>query len=296
MIKIYNRSTGEYEVENVAGGKILDLLYGCKAGNLGLELLIKRKFYSSLMGVICNSRFSKGMIKNFIKKFDIDMSLYKGEVQNFKNFNQFFIREMKEKADNYSSAECDILLSPGDGRLKAWSEIDTNKLIQVKSFSYTLKELLVNNSLSSKYEKGTCLILRLAPIDYHRFHFIDEGICSETIKVKGSYYSVNPVALEKISNVFCKNKREYSILHSKNFGDILYVEVGATSVGSIVQTYTPDCAVLRGDEKGYFKFGGSTVILFFEKGAVSIDKEILMQTELGFETKVLAGEPIGKKG
>jgi len=292
MIKVYNRNTGQYEVEEVAGKKMLDFIYGNKIGHMSLELLLKRKFYSSLMGLVCNTRFSKSMIRGFIEKFHIDMSICKDNIQDYKNFNQFFIRSLIKEARPFSE-KFDILPSPGDGRLKAWVNIDINKLVQIKGFSYSLKELLVNNDLASKYEKGTCIILRLAPVDYHRFHFIDSGKCSSSKKIKGSYYSVNPVALESMENLYCKNKREYSIFKSENFGDVLYIEVGATSVGTIAQTYIPGKKVCRGDEKGYFKFGGSTVILFFTKDAVKIDDEILMQTEIGYETRVLAGESIG---
>ena len=148
---------------------------------------------------------------------------------------------------------------------------------------------------AEKYAGGVCLILRLCPTDYHRFHFIDNGIPSETINIKGSYYSVNPVALDKIPKLFCQNKREYSIFHSENFGDILHIEVGASCVGTIIQSYTPNKEITKGDEKGYFKFGGSTTILFFEKNTVVIDKDILEQTSLGFECKVNLGDKIGHK-
>jgi phosphatidylserine decarboxylase len=103
------------------------------------------------------------------------------------------------------------------------------------------------------------------------------------------------VALKKVENLFCQNKREWSVFHSDNFGDVLYVEVGATCVGSIIQTYEPGRRVNKGDEKGYFKFGGSTVILFFEPDKIKIDNDIIEQTNLGYETYVLMGEKIGEK-
>ena len=139
------------------------------------------------------------------------------------------------------------------------------------------------------------MVLRLAPTDYHRFHFIDNGICDVSQKIKGDYYSVNPAALKKIPELFCKNKRELSLFHSQNFGDVLYIEVGATCVGSIIQTYFPKKNILKGSEKGYFKFGGSTIILFFEKEKVIFDSDLIEQTEKGYETKVMLGEKIGIK-
>lgn len=292
MIKIYNRKTNQYDVEKVAGGKLLDALYSTKAGSLGLELLVKRKIYSALTGLFCDLRLSKMSIPKFAKNFSIDTNECVNNLEDFSSFNDFFARKLKTTARSYDYPE-DRLLSPGDGRLQAWENIDYKNIIQVKGMSYSLGELLQNEELALQYQEGTYLILRLCPVDYHRFHFFDSGVCSETKKVKGEYYSVNPVALRKIPEVFCRNKREYSLFKTDNFGEVLYVEVGATSVGSIIQTFTPNSRIKRGDEKGYFKFGGSTVLLFFKKNKVIIDKDIIEQTNAGFETKILAGEVIG---
>ena len=135
----------------------------------------------------------------------------------------------------------------------------------------------------------------MCPTDYHRLHFVDNGIPDESHIVKGNYYSVNPTALERVPKLYCQNKREWSVFHSENFGDIIHVEVGATCVGSIIQSYEPNKKVNKGDEKGYFKFGGSTTILFFKPNTVTIDDDILIQSSFGFETKVIMGERIGEK-
>lgn len=294
MIKIYNRKTKQYDVEKVAGGTLLNALYTSKVGNLGLELLVKRKIYSAITGFFCDTRISKRSIKKFADNFSIDMKECMNNLEDFSSFNDFFARKLKTTARSFDKPN-DMLLSPGDGRLQAWNDIDYKKIIQVKGMSYSLSELLQNEELAKEYQGGTYLILRLCPVDYHRFHFFDSGICEGTKKVKGEYYSVNPVALKRIPEVFCRNKREYSIFKTDNFGEVLYVEVGATSVGSIIQTFVPGSRIQRGEEKGYFKFGGSTVLLFFQKNKVIIDKEIINQTNDGFETKILAGDIIGSK-
>ncbi len=294
MIKIYNRKTGEYETENVAGGTLLNALYTSKAGNLGLELLVKRKIYSALTGFFCDLRLSKKSIAKFAKNFSIDLEECENKLNDYSSFNEFFSRKLKTTARSFEKPE-DELLSPGDGRLQAWNNIDYKDIIQVKGMSYSLSDLLQDEKLAKEYEGGVYMILRLCPVDYHRFHFFDSGVCSRAKKIKGEYYSVNPVALRKIPELFCRNKREYSIFKTDNFGEVLYVEVGATSVGSIVQTYVPDRRVKRGEEKGYFKFGGSTVLLFFKKDKVMIDTDIINQTNNGFETKILAGDTIGKR-
>lgn len=294
MIKVYNRNIKNYEIENVAGKKYIDWCYSSPVGKSFTELLIKRKLPSKVIGAYYNTSLSKGKIKNFVKEFDIDMSLATKNIDDYTSFNDFFYRTLTDDARPIPK-DPNILISPGDGRLSAFDNIDMNNLVQVKGFTYSLKELLGDNELAKEFDGGVCFILRLCPTDYHRFHFIDNGVCGKTTKINGSYYSVNPVALKNIPKLFVQNKREWSVLKSENFGDVINVEVGATCVGSIIQTYIPGAEVKKGAEKGYFKFGGSTTILFFKKDTIVVDKEILEQTKLGYETKVLLGEAIGKK-
>ncbi|MEA4901424.1 phosphatidylserine decarboxylase [Desulfitobacterium sp.] len=292
MIKYYNRKKKSYETEQVAGERILTWTYSSATGMKLLEAVIKKRAFSSFYGWYLNRRISKKKVDPFIHKFNIDISTAEKDIDEFTSFNDFFHRKLKSNARKIDTDSLS-LISCGDGRLFAYENIDMDSLVQVKGFTYSLRELIRNDAIAEKYSKGTCLILRLCPTDYHRFHFIDDGICESTQKIKGAYYSVNPVALQKVEKVFCENKREWSTFHSDHFGEVLYVEVGATCVGSIIQTYTPHQRVKRGDEKGYFKFGGSTVILFFESCKVRIDKDIIEQTKLGYESYVLMGETIG---
>lgn len=293
MIKFYNRKTKEYEIEKVAGEKYLNWIYSSPSGMRLLELIAKKKFFSWIYGKFCDSRLSSKKIKKFIDDFDIDMSISEKPCETFCSFNDFFTRKLKPSARPFTK-DNNILISPGDGRLSAYQNIDVSNILQIKGITYKFSELLNSENLCKKYDSGTCIVLRLCPTDYHRFHFIDDGICESTRKIKGFYYSVNPAALKKIPQLFCKNKREWSTFHSENFGDIIYVEVGATCVGSIFETYEPYSHIKKGQEKGYFKFGGSTVILFFEKGKIIIDDDILKQSDLGCEVKVNMGETIGK--
>ena len=294
MVKFYNRKTKKYETEQVAGDTYLQWTYSSPIGMKLLELIIKKKLFSKIYGSFCDSKKSIKKIHSFIKDFDIDMYHSEKNINEFESFNDFFTRKLKSEGRPIDNT-LDSLVSPGDGRLVAYENIDLNKLVQVKGYTYSFSKLIDNPSIISKFSEGTCLILRLCPTDYHRFHFIDNGICEETKKINGDYYSVNPIALQKIPELFCKNKREWSIFHSENFGDILHIEVGATCVGSIIQTYMPTKEIKKGDEKGYFKFGGSTTILFLEKNKVKIDRDIIEQTNKGYETKVLMGEKIGTK-
>lgn len=294
MIKIYNRNTKKYDVENVAGGNYIKWCYESPVGKGLTELLVKKKLFSKVYGIYCDTKLSKKKVSGFIKNFDIDMSICKNDINDFRSFNDFFIRELNENARPIDKDK-GTLISPGDGRLFVYNNISINDLVQIKDITYSLAELIQDNDIASEYEGGVCLVLRLCPTDYHRFHFVDYGTCEKTHFIPGNYYSVNPTALERIAKLYCQNKREWCVFHSENFGDIIHVEVGATCVGSIIQSYKANTPISKGDEKGYFKFGGSTTILFFKPNTIIVDEDILTQSSLGFETKVNMGETIGRK-
>ena len=286
MIKYYNRKENKYEIEQVAGERYLNWCYSSPYGKRLVELLIKKKLFSKLYGYYCDTKLSSKKIKNFIGNFNINMSEYEKTYDQYSTFNEFFARPLNPNS-RIIDKNNNILISPCDGKLSAYDNINLDNIVQIKGFSYSLKELLQGNKIYNLYDGGTCIIFRLCPTDYHRFHFIDNGVCSETIKIK--------VALKSINKLFCQNKREWSIFHSDNFEDVICMEVGTTCVGSIIQSYKPNSRIIKGTEKGYFKFGGSTVILFFKRNIVNIDEDLLTQTQLGFETSVLMGEKIGLK-
>ncbi|CAM3021066.1 phosphatidylserine decarboxylase [Hathewaya histolytica] len=293
MIKYYNRKDKTHEVEKVAGEKYLNWLYSSPVGKNILELLVKKKGFSKIYGTYCDTKFSAKKIRGFIEDLGIDMNKYEKEISDFKSFNEFFIRELKPEHINFSTNPKD-LISPCDGRLLVYENLSFKENLEIKGFNYSLDELLKDREIASEYEDGTSLVFRLCPTDYHRFHFIDDGICRETKKIKGMYYSVNPISLDNIKKVFVENKREWSILESENFGSIIYMEVGATCVGSIIQSYKENSKVNRGSEKGYFKFGGSTVVLLFKKDTIKIHEDIISQSTQNIETLVSMGETIGK--
>ncbi|MEG0613960.1 MAG: phosphatidylserine decarboxylase [Clostridium sp.] len=292
MIKYYNRKNKIYEIESVAGDGVLSLIYSNTLGKHFLPSIAKRKFLTTIYGRFCDMKISKSYISNFVKDFNINMKDYAKNIDEYTSFNDFFYRELTSNSRSISDNQ-NTFISPCDGKLLAINKINSDTSFSVKGFKYNIDELIKNKSISDTYKNGTCLIFRLCPTDYHRFHFLDSGICSTSKIINGHYYSVNPVALENISNVFSENKREYSLLKSDNFDDVLYIEVGATFVGSIIQTYSSTINVNRGDEKGYFKFGGSTIIVFIKENIVNLDEDILAQSSLGIETAVHFGEKIG---
>jgi phosphatidylserine decarboxylase len=287
-IQYYERDSGQLKTEKVAGEKWLAWLYNNPVGEATLWTLAKRKLASSTYGKMMDRTSSAKRIHPFIENFDIDMSGV--QEQEFKNFNDFFTRKLKENARPVDTC-FNSVVSPADGTILAYSDISNSDFI-VKGYRFDVSSFLDDPFLAQKYRDGALLIFRLAPVDYHRFHFPVSGYLTANKKIEGDYYSVNPFALRKKAEIFCLNKREYTILSNPLFGDVIMAEVGATMVGSIVQTYK-GTSVKKGEEKGYFKFGGSTIVLLFEKGKICIDKDLLVNTAKGYETAVKMGERIG---
>ena len=287
-IQYIERESGQLKTEKVAGEKWLVWLYYNPLGEATLWTLAKRKLVSAMYGAMMDRPSSAKKIQAFIKDFDIDISV--ASEQKFGNFNDFFTRKLKAGARTVDTSSGSVV-SPADGKILAYDDITKADFI-IKGYRFDVSAFLDNPDLAQKYRNGALLIIRLAPMDYHRFHFPVSGMVSLNTKIEGDYYSVNPFALRKKAEIFCLNKREYTLLANPLFGDVVVAEVGATMVGSIVQTFKGN-SVNKGDEKGYFKFGGSTVVLLFEKNKIRIDDDLLINTAKGFETAVKMGEKIG---
>lgn len=292
-IKYLDRKTGEILVEDVPGEGFLKFLYYNPFGQLPLNAIVRKKFLSEMYGKKMNSTKSIEKIKPFVENYKINMKESLKSIEEFKSFNDFFIRKLKDNARPIDSSE-NSLVSPADGKILAFENLNILQNFFVKGDEFTLNEYLKDKTLAEKYKDGTFLIIRLAPVDYHRFHFPASGTISSSKEIDGYYYSVSPYAIRRNFRIFCENKREYSILSTEKFGDILLSEIGATMVGTILQTYTPNTFVKKGEEKGYFLFGGSSCILLFEKNKIKIDSDILENSKNGIETKIFMGEKIGE--
>ena len=286
-IRYIDRQTGEIKTEKVAGEGWLVWLYNNPVGEATLYTMVKRKFVSSIYGDMMDSPKSVKKIKPFVEEYNIDLSI--AQKKDFTSFNDFFTRKLKTDAREIDTSS-NVIVSPADGKALAYSDISNQDFI-VKGYRFNVKSFLDDPTLAEKFGSGSLIIVRVCPTDYHRYHFPVSGVITKGVKIDGDYYSVNPIAVKKMVELFCLNKREYVTISTPEFGDIIMAEVGATMVGSIIQTYKGDIAI-KGEEKGYFKFGGSTVVLLFEKGKVKIDNDLLLNTEKGFETQVMVGERI----
>lgn len=291
-INYIERKTKELKTENPPGEGFLKFLYYNPLGKLPLNLVVRKKFLTDFYGKKMSEASSKEKIKPFVQENCINMEESKKSVEDFTSFNDFFIRELKEGAreiDNNPEA----LVSPADGKVLVFNDLKETTKFFLKGDEFTIEEFLMDKDEAKKFHGGTILIIRLAPVDYHRFHFPATGQIGKSKLIDGYYYSVSPYAIKKNFRVYCENKREVSILKTEKFGDVVLSEIGATMVGGIEQTYK-EGFVKKGDEKGYFFFGGSSCVLLFEKDKVQFDEDILENSKKGLETKVYMGEKIGK--
>ena len=266
--------------------KTLRFLYETKAGNVILSMLV-RKPISDFVGWLMRSRFSALWINSFRKKNAIDISQY--ENRKYKSFNDFFTRKVRPECRPVDY-EPTHFISPCDCKLTVFP-IKEESVFTVKGGRYTTEQLLRNKELAACYAGGTLLVFRLTVGDYHRYCYPDSGVKGENVHIQGIYHTVNPIALNRHA-VFKENTREYTVLHSDHFGDLVIMEVGATLVGRISNLHGA-CRVNRGEEKGRFDFGGSTMIVLVKPGILQVDEDILRNNSEGCETVIHYGERIG---
>ncbi len=284
MNKIIDRKTLKETPLNVL--KSQKFLYHTFLGRLILKKLIKPSFTIKQEKKL-SSKKSLKKIPKFIKKNNIDTSIY--ELDNINSFNDFFSRKIKDGAREIDY-EKDHLISPCDSKLQAY-EITNDKVFKIKDSYYHISDLLKNEELANYYNGGYALIFRLCVDDYHRYCYIDDGHKENNIHIDGYFHTVNPIALDKYK-VYLENTREYTLINTNNFGKVIQMEVGAMMVGKIVNHHQEyDCH--KGEEKGLFLYGGSTVIVLIKD--VIIDEDIIKNTNNGDETIVKYGEKIGIK-
>ena len=265
----------------------VNFLYRTLPGRCLLQLLI-RPGVSKAAGAFLDTSLSRHLVKPFVKATKLDLSDY--PERTYTAFNDFFTRQVREGCRPVNMAP-DALVAPCDGKLTAYP-ITADGLFDIKHSVYSVADLLRDEALAREFDGGTCLIFRLTPDDFHRYSFMDDGRILESRALSGVLHTVRPIAFRRYP-VFSENAREFAVLDTANFGKVIQMEVGALFVGRIVNH--PLTAFVRGQEKGKFEFGGSTVILLLQKNTVIVDEELLENTRSGFESIVRLGQTIGKR-
>ena len=289
-ILYYQRGSKKLYEEIVLGEKFIKWAYQNPTISFLSGIFFRFGILSQIYGYFLDSRLSKKKIRKTIKELQVDPQEFEDPIESFCSFNEFFIRKLKSECRPFDPDPTSFS-SPAEGRCLVYPKISKDIIFPVKGIEYSVNQLL--NSDSADFHDGSMIIIRLCPADYHRFHFPCDGEIIHQKNLPGSYHSVNPIALAKNINVFCENKRTITTLNSKQFEKIAYIEVGAFGVGSIVQTYRGN-SIKKMQEKGYFKFGGSTVILLLQKDKLEIDEELIRNSQSGFETLIKVGETLGR--
>ncbi len=288
-ITFFNRITRRLETEAVYGEGFLRFTYESPLGALPLHALVKRAAFSRWYGRRMDAPASRAKIAPFLASYGVDTAEFADPPDSFRTFNEFFYRKLAPHARPISPGE-NVVTLPADGRHLVLPDIAACDSFFIKGTRFDLPALLWDEALSARFAHGSMLISRLCPVDYHRFHFPCAGTPGPSRLVNGPLYSVSPIALRRRASIHWENKREITLLRTPSLGDVLLLEVGATCVGSIVQTYAAGTPVEKGAEKGYFRFGGSCFITIFEPGKIQFTSDLLEHSREGREVYARMGD------
>ena len=291
-IRYYDRYARTLKIERVFGEKWLRLAYENPAGRGFVWLFARRAIFSRWYGRKMNRKVSSLQIVPFIAEYDLNVDEFARSPFDYRNFNEFFYRALKPEARPIAPG-ANVAVFPADGRHLAWEDVTAAAGFYVKGAKFTPVALLGDAALAGKFAGGAMLISRLCPVDYHRFHFPVGGTAGESRLINGWLYSVSPIALRRNIGYLVENKREVTLLESPEFGLVAMVEVGATNVGSIIQSFVPGRAVAKGAEKGMFAFGGSCVITLFQRDRIRFDADLVAQSAECVEIYAKMGDRLG---
>ncbi len=289
-IKYLNRETGQIETEQVYGEGFLRWAYGNPLGKIALHSFVKRPFFSKWYGKRMDQPKTAAKIAPFLKTYGLSAGDFEKKSTDFSSFNDFFYRKLKTGARPLADAP---ILFPADGRHLGFPNASEISSVFIKGQKFDLPALLGDAQLAEQYQDGPLLLSRLCPVDYHRFHFPCAGTPGETRLINGPLFSVSPLALRQRLSYLWENKRTITPLVTENYGTILCMEIGATCVGSIQQTFTPGQSVEKGEEKGYFAFGGSSTLLLFQPGSVTLAPDLIESSQNMIELYAKVGNSAG---
>jgi len=292
-ILFHNRYTSKLEEEKIYGDKWLKFIYTNPFGKLCLWALVKRAFFSKWYGWRMNQNASSAKVLPFIEEYSLDTSDFADEVSSFKNFNEFFFRKLNTSSRPIEKSS-ETVIFPADGRHLGFQNVDETKQVFVKGQKFNLEKLFGSKELAQPFKGGSLILSRLCPVDYHRFHLPNNGCLHSVELINGHLFSVNPIALRKNLSIFWKNKRYLSLIENEHLGQVAVFLVGATCVGSVHLTAQKTQFYNKGDELGYFSFGGSSVITVFQPGKIKLEDELLQVSSRGYEYYSKMGEVMGK--
>jgi len=258
-----------------------------------MNLLQSQPAYDWLVAAYQNTRLSARKIKPFIQKHRIDMSEF--EPGPYRTYAAFFERSFRPGVRRFPR-DFGIMGAFAEARYFAWEKVQPAQEFPIKGHSLEAEHLLGSADRARAFNGGPVMLARLAPVDYHHLHYPDDGTTIENQRLGKRLWTVNRNALQNQPDILFRNERKVQILETKNFGRLGFVEIGALSVGRIVQMHPLDLPFTRGEQKSVFRFGGSAVVLFGERGAWRPSDDLLQKTSEGVETLVRLGDEIAVAG
>ncbi|MDQ8203816.1 archaetidylserine decarboxylase [Pelagicoccus sp. SDUM812003] len=292
-IRFYNRYTGQTQVEEVYGESFLRWTYETAMGRVGLWLLAKRAVFSHWYGWRMNKPSSKRKILPFVATYGLKEEEFLDPVETYSNFNDFFYRKLKPEARPVAEGASSVAL-PADARHLAIADLENCDGLYVKGQRFDLPTFLGDAALAERFADGVAVISRLCPVDYHRYHSPVSGKLMRQRLINGDLYSVSPIALRRSASYLWQNKRVLTELETESLGTVAFVAIGATCVGSIIMTAKEGQSVSKGDELGYFAFGGSCVVSLFEKGRLQLSEDLKRYGAKQLEVYARVGDELGR--
>jgi phosphatidylserine decarboxylase len=291
-ISYWHRDESKIKSDNIYADWFVRWCYENRFGKIFLNYFFSKKNFNILYGLYKSSTFSAKQINKDITDFSVQMDLY--ENGPFRTYSDFFLRKFKPGVRQFPT-DNKIMGAFAEGRVLGYKEVSADQKYPVKGTYLDSNKLLGNPKISQDFVGGPIIIIRLCPIDYHHFHFPDTGTITKSYTIGGDYHSVNILALKNKGDIFINNERRITILETENFGKLAYIEVGAMCVGKIIQE-DPECINFKkGQLKGHFGFGASTVIVLGEPGKWIPSADILEYSAQNIESYIRLGDQVGQQ-
>ena len=285
-IEYFDIEQGKLTQEQVFGARVLRWLYESRSGSL-LGQLLTHTIPCTIYGWTKNRKASAKGIPSFIKDYGVNAKDF-NSIEKFNSFNDYFARTFLPGKREWSSDQS-VLPAFCEGRYLVSKAKDK---VNLKGSRISPLDL-IGEKYGEEYKDATAIICRLAPVDYHWFHFPDDGEVLDSFEIKGSLNSVSPIALRNKVDVLNTNKRVVNILNCKNLGEVAYVEIGAFCVGTIIQKWK-NSEFKRGEAKGHFLFGGSTVVMLVKNKNIEFNKYLSDYSSKGIESYFKLGSEVGR--
>lgn len=273
--------------------RLFPWLYTSPVGRRVRPLLLESKRVHEVVDWYADTALSRRHIDYAIRTYGIELDDFIVPPGGFTSFNDFFTRTLRPGARPIDP-DPDTLVSPADGQLFVLPELRRDTTLVVKGVAFELRQLLANDAEAKRFDGGSAGIFRLYARDCHRIYFPCSGVVHAPRRIAGHYYAVTPFPGNDVSH-FARNQRVVTRFDSDAFGPLAFVDIGGFCISSIVSTATPGAHVDKGDEKSYFRYGGSTLVMLATRGALHYDRRFIAASAQGEETPIRIGQRVARR-